>query len=141
MRSVHIQKDKTIFKLNELPAEAYAASMGLPGAPQIKLLDGGAGSGRKNRSRGSQKKEEEKDDGPTVIHQKLASDSEDSGSEGSDESESEDERKAASRKSESGSESGSGSESESGSDSGSESDSSQTRPARTAPVSYPCVDL
>ncbi|KAK1922966.1 ATP-dependent RNA helicase DBP4 [Papiliotrema laurentii] len=39
MRSVHIQKDKTIFKLSELPAEEYAASMGLPGAPQIKLLD------------------------------------------------------------------------------------------------------
>ena len=39
MRSVHIQKDKTVFKLSELPAEEYAASMGLPGAPQIKLLD------------------------------------------------------------------------------------------------------
>lgn len=39
MRSVHIQKDKSIFKLSELPVEAYAASMGLPGAPQIKLLD------------------------------------------------------------------------------------------------------
>lgn len=39
MRSIHIQKDKTIFKLSELPAEEYAASMGLPGAPQIKLLE------------------------------------------------------------------------------------------------------
>lgn len=39
MRSVHIQKDKSIFKLSELPAEAFAASMGLPGAPQIKLAD------------------------------------------------------------------------------------------------------
>lgn len=39
MRSVHIQKDKTVFKLSELPAEEFAASMGLPGAPQIKLLD------------------------------------------------------------------------------------------------------
>lgn len=39
MRSVHIQKDKSIFKLSELPAEEYAASMGLPGAPQIRLLE------------------------------------------------------------------------------------------------------
>ena len=39
MRSVFLQKDKTIFKLSEMPAEEYAASMGLPGAPQIKLLD------------------------------------------------------------------------------------------------------
>ena len=40
MRSVHLQKDKTVFKLSELPAEEYAASMGLPGAPQIKLAEG-----------------------------------------------------------------------------------------------------
>ena len=46
MRSVHVQKDKTIFKLSELPAEAYAASMGLPGAPQIKLLEGKAAKTR-----------------------------------------------------------------------------------------------
>ena len=39
MRSVHIQKNKAIFRLSQLPAEAYAASMGLPGAPRIKLLD------------------------------------------------------------------------------------------------------
>lgn len=56
MRSVHIQKDKSIFKLSELPAEAYAASMGLPGAPQIKLLD--KKGGRKVKERGEARKEE-----------------------------------------------------------------------------------
>ena len=50
MRSVHIQKDKSIFKLSELPVEAYASSMGLPGAPQIRLLEG-KGAGR-SKARG-----------------------------------------------------------------------------------------
>jgi ATP-dependent RNA helicase DDX10/DBP4 len=58
MRSVHIQKDKTIFKLSELPAEKYAASMGLPGAPQIKLLEN-AKSNAKSKVREGQKKVEE----------------------------------------------------------------------------------
>jgi ATP-dependent RNA helicase DDX10/DBP4 len=49
MRSIHIQKDKAIFKLSELPAEAFAASLGLPGAPQIKLLDGKVGGKVKER--------------------------------------------------------------------------------------------
>lgn len=40
MKSVYLQKDKTIFKVKELPAEEFAASMGLPGAPQIKFEDG-----------------------------------------------------------------------------------------------------
>ena len=42
MRSVHLQKDKSIFDLSVLPAEEFAASLGLAGAPQIKLLDSGA---------------------------------------------------------------------------------------------------
>ncbi|WVQ70531.1 ATP-dependent RNA helicase DBP4 [Cryptococcus sp. DSM 104548] len=37
MKSIHLQKDKTIFQIDKLPADAYAESMGLPGAPQIKL--------------------------------------------------------------------------------------------------------
>jgi ATP-dependent RNA helicase DDX10/DBP4 len=53
MRSVHIQKDKTVFKLSELPAEEYAASMGLPGAPQIKLLDA-----KKTKARGPAEEKE-----------------------------------------------------------------------------------
>ncbi|KZV95982.1 DEAD-domain-containing protein [Exidia glandulosa HHB12029] len=38
MRSVYLQKDKNIFKVTELPAEKFAASLGLPGAPKIKFL-------------------------------------------------------------------------------------------------------
>ncbi|EIW69833.1 hypothetical protein TREMEDRAFT_30305, partial [Tremella mesenterica DSM 1558] len=54
MRSVHLQKDKTIFKLSELPAEEFAASMGLPGAPQIKLFE----TSKANKSRGGVKQPE-----------------------------------------------------------------------------------
>lgn len=38
MRSVYLQKDKDIFKVADLPAEKFAASLGLPGAPKIKFL-------------------------------------------------------------------------------------------------------
>lgn len=104
MRSIHIQKDKSTFKLSEYPAEKYAASMGLPGAPQIKLLE----KSGKNQERGAQKNDE--DTGPTVIHQRLAeTDSEDEDDEDSEDDEGDD--------SESGEESdASGSGSGSGSD-------------------------
>ncbi|KDQ56841.1 hypothetical protein JAAARDRAFT_131946 [Jaapia argillacea MUCL 33604] len=39
LRSVHLQKDKSIFKVAELPAERFAESLGLPGAPKIKFLN------------------------------------------------------------------------------------------------------
>lgn len=39
-RSVHYQKDKEVFKLDELDLDGFAASMGLPGAPQIKFQKG-----------------------------------------------------------------------------------------------------
>ena len=48
MRSVHLQKDKTVFDVSALPADAFAASLGLPGAPQIKLLE----KGSKTKARG-----------------------------------------------------------------------------------------
>ncbi|WWD20597.1 ATP-dependent RNA helicase DBP4 [Kwoniella shandongensis] len=57
MKSIHIQKDKSIFKLSELPAEAYADSMGLPGAPQLKLGDQ-AKSAKAVKVRGGEKKDE-----------------------------------------------------------------------------------
>ncbi|KAK4688634.1 ATP-dependent RNA helicase DDX10/DBP4, partial [Tremellales sp. Uapishka_1] len=61
MRSIHIQKDKSIFKLSEMPSEAYAASMGLPGAPQIKLLEKAKA---KAVARGGQKQDE-----PAVVEE------------------------------------------------------------------------
>lgn len=40
MKSIYLQKDKTTFDLSQYPAEEFAASMGLPGAPQIKFGNG-----------------------------------------------------------------------------------------------------
>ena len=38
MRSVYLHKDKSIFKIEELPADLFAESLGLPGTPKIKFL-------------------------------------------------------------------------------------------------------
>ncbi|ORZ01354.1 P-loop containing nucleoside triphosphate hydrolase protein [Syncephalastrum racemosum] len=38
MRSVYLQRNKDIFKATELPAEEFAHSLGLAGAPKIKFL-------------------------------------------------------------------------------------------------------
>jgi len=54
LRSVHLQKDKSIFKLTELPFEAYAASLGLPGAPQIKFVEQARSQNKKNALRAGQ---------------------------------------------------------------------------------------
>lgn len=50
-RSIHIQKDKEIFKLDELPLEEFSASLGLPGAPKIKFSKGHDPKVLKNASR------------------------------------------------------------------------------------------
>ncbi|WYZ46081.1 hypothetical protein EsH8_IX_000306 [Colletotrichum jinshuiense] len=39
-RSIYLQKDKEVFKFNKLDLDAYATSLGLPGAPQIKFHKG-----------------------------------------------------------------------------------------------------
>lgn len=51
VKSIHVQKDKGIFKLKELPLDDYAASMGLPGAPRIKFIKGDDTKDRKNAPR------------------------------------------------------------------------------------------
>ncbi|KII91775.1 hypothetical protein PLICRDRAFT_173579 [Plicaturopsis crispa FD-325 SS-3] len=51
MRSIHLHKDKSIFKLAELPAERFADSLGLPGAPKIKFLNKEVAKQKKNASR------------------------------------------------------------------------------------------
>jgi hypothetical protein len=81
LRSIHLQKNKAIFKVEELPVDRYAASLGLPGAPKIKFLK--KGSTGKNASFATQKvyddesgsgsgSEVESDEGeevnPTVCH-------------------------------------------------------------------------
>lgn len=51
VRSIHLQKDKETFKLDGLPLEEYAASMGLPGAPNIKFVKGDDVKALKNAPR------------------------------------------------------------------------------------------
>lgn len=68
--------------MSEYPAEAYAASLGLPGTPQIKLLD----QAKKNKSRAANKPVE-----PLVVHQRLASSEPSDIEESDDESGSEEE--------------------------------------------------
>jgi ATP-dependent RNA helicase DDX10/DBP4 len=51
VRSIQVQKDKDIFKLDELPLEKFAASLGLPGTPRIKFMKGDDPKARKNASR------------------------------------------------------------------------------------------
>ena len=51
VRSVHIQKDKEIFKIEDLPLEEFSASLGLPGAPKIRFQKGDNAKQLKNASR------------------------------------------------------------------------------------------
>ncbi|KZO94678.1 DEAD-domain-containing protein [Calocera viscosa TUFC12733] len=53
LRSVHLHKNKDVFKLDQLPIKRYAASLGLPGAPRIKFRkgQGEAAKVKKNASR------------------------------------------------------------------------------------------
>jgi ATP-dependent RNA helicase DDX10/DBP4 len=51
LRSVHLHRNKDIFKLEELPVQQYAESLGLPGAPKIKFLSKEIAKKRKNASR------------------------------------------------------------------------------------------
>lgn len=62
VRSIHIQKDKEIFKLNELPLEQFSASLGLPGAPKIKFLNGDSAKSLKNAPRATLSSSEEEND-------------------------------------------------------------------------------
>lgn len=50
LRSVHFQKNKEIFKLEELPLERFAESLGLPGAPKVKFLNKEIAKRKKNAS-------------------------------------------------------------------------------------------
>lgn len=118
MKSIHIQKDKSIFKIDELPAEAFAESMGLLGAPQIKLGNQKAtkvrGPSKEELAREAEKEEEddeEEEEGRAVV----GSDEESEEDESEDESEdkrSEDEEEEIDDEEESGEGSGSDEESE-----------------------------
>ena len=64
VKSIHLQKDKEVFKLDQLPLEEFSASLGLPGAPKIKFLGGENTKALKNAPRrieSSSSYEEEED--------------------------------------------------------------------------------
>ncbi|KAL2257561.1 hypothetical protein VTK26DRAFT_9477 [Humicola hyalothermophila] len=50
-RSIYLQKDKEVFKFNELDLDGFAESLGLPGTPQIKFQKGEDVKKLKNASR------------------------------------------------------------------------------------------
>ncbi|RDW69343.1 RNA helicase-1 [Coleophoma cylindrospora] len=50
-KSLFLQKDKEIFKVNDVDLEGFAASMGLPGAPRIKFMKGDDAKKIKNAPR------------------------------------------------------------------------------------------
>ncbi|WRT70571.1 ATP-dependent RNA helicase DBP4 [Kwoniella shivajii] len=87
MKSIHIQKDRSIFKFSELPAEAFAESMGLPGAPQIKFAEQKA-----VKVKGGSKKDEKNNEEEEVLERGVVGSDEES--EGEDEEGSEDEDKS-----------------------------------------------
>ncbi|KAF8516044.1 DEAD-domain-containing protein [Gautieria morchelliformis] len=51
MKSIYLHKDKSIFKLDELPADKFAESLGLPGTPKIKFLKINTSQRKKNAPR------------------------------------------------------------------------------------------
>jgi len=70
VRSIHIQKDKDVFKINELPLEEFSASLGLPGAPRIKFRKGDNAKELKNASRQMLSSSEDEDAPPKSKAQK-----------------------------------------------------------------------
>ncbi|CUA68667.1 hypothetical protein RSOLAG22IIIB_08042 [Rhizoctonia solani] len=51
VKSIYLQKDKSIFQLDKLPLDGFAAALGLPGAPKVKFIDQAMTKKRKNESR------------------------------------------------------------------------------------------
>lgn len=72
VRSIHIQKDKEVFKLDKLNLEEYAASLGLPGAPKIKFIAGDDAKARKNAPRAQLDDSEDDSEGEKGADKKKA---------------------------------------------------------------------
>jgi ATP-dependent RNA helicase DDX10/DBP4 len=62
VRSVHLHHDKAIFKVEGLPVEALAVSLGLPGAPKIGLLRHAQAKERKNAPHAPAAQSEDEED-------------------------------------------------------------------------------
>jgi ATP-dependent RNA helicase DDX10/DBP4 len=50
-RSIHLQKDKETYRFSELPLDEFAASLGLPGTPNIRMPTGDESKRLKNQPR------------------------------------------------------------------------------------------
>jgi ATP-dependent RNA helicase DDX10/DBP4 len=75
VRSVYIQKDKGIFKVKKLDLEQYAASLGLPGTPNVKFVKGEDAKVRKNAPRQlleASSGSEDEGDGKSKVQEKPA---------------------------------------------------------------------
>ena len=59
MRSVYLHKDKSVFKIEELPADLFAESLGLPGTPKIKFLSKEIAKQKKKKNTSTTTVEEE----------------------------------------------------------------------------------
>ncbi|KAF4956824.1 hypothetical protein FSARC_11466 [Fusarium sarcochroum] len=60
-RSVHLQKDKDVFKFDKLDLDGFAASLGLPGTPQVKFRKGDDIKRIKNAPRAGMSSDSESD--------------------------------------------------------------------------------
>lgn len=76
VKSIHVQKDKEIFKLDKLPLEEFATSLGLIGAPKIKFVHGDDAKARKNAPRArlsdNEDEDEEEEGGDETSDKKKA---------------------------------------------------------------------
>jgi ATP-dependent RNA helicase DDX10/DBP4 len=64
MRSIFLQKDKEVFQIEKVDAQKFSESMGLPGAPKIKMIESAQAKKLKNMNREMKKMlklEEEKE--------------------------------------------------------------------------------
>ncbi|GAA5894693.1 hypothetical protein JCM5296_002256 [Sporobolomyces johnsonii] len=97
VRSVYLQKDKSIFRVDALPLEEYAASLGLAGAPKIKFVSKQEASEKKNMVRQVEelKKELEKGSEEETASEEESGSEEESEDEDEDEDEEEEERAVA----------------------------------------------
>ncbi len=61
-RSIYLQKDKEVFRINDIDLEGFAASIGLPGTPKIKFQKGDDAKKLKNAPRGMKGSDDEDSD-------------------------------------------------------------------------------
>ena len=75
VRSLHVQKDREVFRLGGYALEEFAASLGLPGAPRIRFLqaDVEEGKRRKNAPRVEMALEGDEEDGDGEGGERRAS--------------------------------------------------------------------